>query len=93
MQLLLSKIVLVVDPSESLETYVNSAIWQVLVESNDCLLVVKVDNVFTYNVYLLTYLRNYTSECLFALASKKLCRKISSIISSNSACLIVKFYL
>ena len=60
-----------------------------LVESSDYFLAVKVDHVFIYNIYLPTDYHNDTSERLFALASEKLCKSISSIISSNSACLIV----
>ena len=70
-------------------TYVNSALRSLLLESSDYFLAVKVDNVFIYNIYLPTDYHNDTSERLFALCSEKLCKSISSIISSNSACLIV----
>ena len=76
-------------PSGGLVTYVNSTLRSMFVDSSDCYLAIKVDNVFIYNVFLLTDYPKNTSERLFAPASEKLCRNISSIISSNLVCLIV----
>ena len=68
-------------------TYVNSTLRSLRVESCDYFLAVNFDDI--YNVYLPTDYHYDTSQHLFTHAFEKLCRRISSIIPSNSACLIV----
>ena len=74
-------------------TYVKYNLLLMLVESCDYFLAVKVDDILIYNVYLPTDYHNDVSERLFVLASEDLSRSISSIVSGNSTCPIVRNFI